>query len=141
MENIKFGEKLSKELILKLFLSIIPAIFWVVFLWNFWDKGIYILGFNATIFGFISLGLFIWVLRQKGHYTKYDLFWIIPMILIFLSYSIYDNPFLKITSLLVLPAMFALFYNQAFLTDKKTRRWNFEFILKIVVDFFLFLQH
>lgn len=138
MENIKFGEKLGKELILKLFLSIIPAIFWVAFLWNFWDKGIYILGFNATIFGFISLGLFIWVLRQKGHYTKHDLFWIIPMILIFLSYSIYDNPFLKITSLLVLPVMFALFYNQAFLTDKKTRRWNFEFILKIVVRFFSF---
>jgi hypothetical protein len=139
MENIKSNEKLSKELILKLFLSIIPAIFWVVFIWNFWSKGIYVLGFNATVFGFIFLGLFIWVLYKKGYYTKHDLLWIIPMILIFFSYSIYDNPFLKVTSLLVFPVMFTLFYNQAFLNDKKNKLWNFEFILKIIIRFFSFL--
>ena len=139
MENIKSTEKFSKDLVLKLILSAIPAIFWVVFLWNFWDKGFYVLGFNATIFGFFSLGLFIWVLYKKSYYTNHDLFWIIPMILILLSYSIYDNPFLKITSLLVLPAMFTAFYNQAFLSDKEIKLWNFEFILKIASRFFSFL--
>lgn len=139
MENIKSDEKISKELVLKLVLCAIPAIFWVVFLWNFWDKGIYILGFNATVFGFLFLGLFIWALYKKDYYAKHDLFWIIPMVLIFLSYSIYDNPFLKVTSLLVLPAMFTLFYNQAFLSNKKTKLWNFEFILKIVIRFFSFI--
>lgn len=139
MENIKSTEKFNKDLVLKLILSALPAIFWVVFLWNFWDKDIYALGFNATVFGFLFLGLFIWVLYKKGYYTNHDLFWIIPMVLIFLSYSIYDNPFLKTISLLVLPAMFALFYNQAFLSNKKTKLWNFEFILKIAGRFFSFL--
>jgi len=139
MENIKSTEKFSKELVLKLILNIVPAIFWVVFLWNFWGKGFYALGFNATIFLFIFFGLFIWVLYKKGHYIFNDLLWIIPIILISFSYSLYDNPFLKITSLLILPVMFTIFYNQAFLSDKKIKLWNFEFILKIVSRFFSFL--
>lgn len=139
MEHIKSTEKFSKDLVLKLILSVILAIFWVVFLWNFLDKGIYALGFNATVFLFLFLGLFIWVLYKKGHCTTYDLFWIIPIILISLSYSLYDNPFLKITDLLVLPVVFTIFYNQAFLSDKKTKLWNFEFILKIISRFFSFL--
>jgi len=139
MENIKSTEKFSKELVLKLILSIVLAIFWVVFLWNFWDKGIYALGFNATVFGLLFFGLFIWVLYKKGYYISHDLFWIVPIILIALGYALYDNPFLKIVSLLVLPVMFAVFYNQAFLSDKKVKLWNFEFILKIVSRFFSFL--
>jgi hypothetical protein len=139
MENIKAGEKFNQDLVLKLVFSCVPAIFWVVFLWNFWDKGPEALGFNTTIFGFLFLGLFIWTLHKKGYYTNYDLIWIIPMILMTLSYSIYDNQFLKIIGLLVTPAMFTVFYNQAFLDDKKTKFWNFEFILKIIGRFFSFL--
>jgi len=139
MENIKSADKLSKDLIWRLILSAAPAIFWVVFLWNFWKRGISILGFNATIFLFLFLGLSIWMLYKKGCYTKNDLLWIIPMVLATLSYSIYDNPFWKMTSLLVLPAMFVIFYNQAFLPDKKEKAWNSEFIYKIVVRFFSFL--
>jgi hypothetical protein len=139
MENIESDKKLGKTLTAKLLLSIVPAMFWVIFLWNFWDKGIYALGFNATVFGFIFLGLFIWVLYKKGYYIRHDLLWIIPMFLIFLSYAIYDNPFLKITSLLFTPILFGIFYNQAFLKDKKTKIWDFEFIAKIVRRFFSFL--
>jgi hypothetical protein len=141
MNNIKSSANMSKELVLKLLLTIIPAIFWVIFLWSFWDRGIYALGFNATIFGLILLGLFVWVLYKKNYYSHHDLLWIIPIALIFLSYSIYDNPFLKATSLLVIPIMFALFYNQAFLSDKKIRLWNFEFISQIIYRFFSFISN
>ncbi|MCF7795392.1 DUF4173 domain-containing protein [Patescibacteria group bacterium] len=139
MINIKFYKKSDKILRAKLLLSIVPAFFWVISLWNFWDKGIYALGFNATIFGLLLLALFIWVLYEKGYYIKNDLLWIMPMFLIFLSYSIYDNPFLKITSLLFTPIMLGIFYNQAFLKDKKTKNWDFEFISKIISRFFSFL--
>ncbi len=142
MENAISVEKqqtFSKELVLKLILSAILAIFWVIFLWNFWDKGIYALGFNAFVFSLFFLGLFIWVLYKKGYYKSCDLLWIVPMILITLGYVLYDNPFLKIVNLLVLPVMFVVFYNQAFLSDKKNKLWNFEFIIKIVSRFFSFL--
>lgn len=115
------------------------AAFWVIFFWNFWDRGVYALGFNAAIFDFLLLSLFIWTLRKKNCYTKQDLKWLVPIILIALSYAIYDNPFLKLVGLLVLPILFAVFYNQAFLPDKKTKLWNFEFIFKIINRFFSFL--
>ncbi len=124
----------------KLIWSAVLAIFWVIFLWNFWDKGIYALGLNAAIFDFLLLGLFIWTLRKKNCWHKCDLLWLIPIILIILSYAIYDNPFLKSVSLLVLPVAFAIFYNQAFLPDKKTKLWNFEFIFKIINRFFSFFK-
>jgi len=123
---------------MKNFLSALLAVFWVVFLWNFWDKGVYALGFNAAIFGFLFLGLFIWVLFKKVAYVKSDLTWIIPLGLIVLSFALYDNPFLKGSSLLVFPVLFVIFYNQAFLKDKKTTIWNSQFILKIIERFFSF---
>jgi len=142
MENIKFIEKLpasKRELFLKLSLSAVLAIFWVIFLWNFWSKGVYALGFNAAIFWLLLFGLFIFVLRRSGCYLRHDLYWIVPISLIMFSYAIYDNPFLKLVSLLVLPITLGIFYNQAFLSDKKDRLWNFAFILKIITRFFSFL--
>lgn len=139
MEKVKSGEKFNKDLILKLVLSAVPAVFWVIFLLNFWDKGIEALGFNATIFFFLILGLFVWVLYKEDHYTPRDLFWIVPLILISLGYSIYDNPFLKAVSLLVLSILFIIFYNQAFLPDKKDKLWDFQFVSKIADRFFSFL--
>lgn len=137
--SIKKKLTLTKELTWQLVLSAFLAIFWVIFLWNFWDKGPYALGINATIFLLLLLGLFIWVLYKKGVYTRNDLFWIIPMVLIAISYGLYENPFLKIISLLVLPVIFSVFYNQSFLSDKKNKLWDFEFIFKLVIRFFSFL--
>lgn len=132
-------DKLSKELKLKLILSAFPPIFWVVFLWNFWDKGPYAMGFNATIFGLLFLGLFAWSLCKSNFYSKQDIFWLVPIILIFLSYSLYDNPFVKLTSLLIVPVIFALFYIQAHSPDKKNKLWDFEFVLQVLIRYFSFI--
>lgn len=143
MKNSKFIEKLlapERELPLKLFLSAALAFFWVIFLWNFWDKGIYALGLNATVFWLLLFGLFIFVLHRSGHYSRYDLYWIIPTALIMFSYALYDNPFLKIVSLLVIPLALGIFYNQAYLPNKKNNLWNFDFVLKITARFFSFFR-
>ncbi|MFA4872643.1 MAG: DUF4153 domain-containing protein [Patescibacteria group bacterium] len=132
-------ESLNRDLALRLILCAGLAIFWVVFLWNFWSKGVYALGFNAFIFLVLFLGLFVWVLRKEGHFGKNDLAWLIPFTLIVLSFALYDNPFLKIFSLMVLPAGFAIFYNQAFLPDKESKYWDIEYVLRIISRFFSFL--
>jgi len=136
MNNFKFLSKLSQGLNSTVLLSLIPAIFWVIFLWNFWDKGVYALGFNATIFAYLLLALFVWVLYRKKHYRRYDLNWLIPLSLLILSYSLYDNPFVKISSLLLIPIIWAFFYNQAFLLDKDKIFWNFRFLNQIVIRLF-----
>lgn len=125
---------------LNLIWSALISAFWVIFLWNFWDKGIFALGLNAAFFLFSLLALFVFNLYQKISYAKQDLFWLLPIALIILSFALFENPFLKAINLLVLPVLFAVFYNQAFLSNKKTIRWSFKFILKIIERFFSFFK-
>jgi hypothetical protein len=136
-ENYKENKK---DLSLRLILSSVPALFFVVFLWNFWSKGPFALGFNATFFLFIFLALFVWVLYKKNFYNHRDLLWIVPMILIAISYSFYDNPFFKVVNLFFFPILFVIFYNQSFLINKKDKIWDFVFISKIIIRFFSFLS-
>lgn len=139
MSEITAASGSKKETIIKLSLSAVSALFWVIFLWNFWSKGVYALGLNATIFWLLLSGLFISVLYRSGRYSRYDLYWMIPLALIMLSYALYDNPFLKSVSLLVLPLALGVFYNQAFLAGKEEKLWNFSFTLKMIARLLSFL--
>src|SRR3989344_7554171 len=96
-------EKLPKDTIIKLAVCVGLAAFWVIFLWNFWDKWIYALGINAFVFGSLFFGFFVWVLFKKGGYLKEDLVWIVPLSLIIISFLLYDNPFVKVVTLFVWP--------------------------------------
>src|SRR3989338_2925258 len=125
-------DTLSKETILKLAACAGLAAFWVFFLWNFFERGVYALVLNAFVFLSLFLGLFLWVLREKKRHSAYDITWVIPFCLITISFFIYDNPFLKITSILAFPALFAIFYNYAFLDGKQARYWNSVFLAKIL---------
>ena len=134
-------ECLSRGLILKLLYCAGLALFAVLFLWNFWSSGPYALGLNAFVFLSLFFGFFIWALYKEGNYEVYDLLWIIPFILMIVSFAIYDNPFLKAVNIMAMPALFALFYNHAFLANKKTNYWNYEFIIKILVRILSALGH
>lgn len=103
------------------------SLFWVLFMWGFWSHGIFAMGLNAFVFLSGLLGLFIWVMHKKGVAVKTQLYWIIPLGLIILSYLIYDNPFLKIISILVMPISLAVFYNHAFLSEQKAT-WGVRFL-------------
>jgi len=130
---------LTKPLVGQLLLCAGLAIFWVIFIWGFWHKGIYALGINFFIFLSLFCGLFLGIIYKKIKFSVNDLVWLIPIFLIILSFLIYDNPFLKITSLLILPVIFALFYNYLILDNKETRYWDFYFLLKIIKRVFSFL--
>jgi len=132
-------ETLTKKIVIELFLCSAISLFWVIFVWNFWSEGIYALGFNAFVFLLLFMILFIWMLYRKEKFVIRDLIWLLPIFLIALSFGIYDNPFLKIVSIIIFPVLFAVFYNQAYLDDKSKRHWNFHFLLKILGRIFTFL--
>jgi len=132
-------EIFTKSLIIKLVLCAALSAFWVIFLWNFWNRGIYALGLNAWIFSSLTILLFVGVLRWKNNFFRRDLIWIIPFVLISLSFALYDNPFLKITSILVFIGLFPVFYNYSFLSEKEKRYWNFDFFIRILKRVFSFL--
>jgi len=115
------------------------AIFWVIFIWGFWHKGIYALGINFFIFLSLLCGLFLGIIYKKVKFSINDLIWFVPIFLIILSFLIYDNPFLKIISLLILSVIFGFFYNYLILDNKEARHWDFYFLLKIIKRIFSFL--
>ena len=128
MEN----NQLDKSLALKLIFSAGISLFWVLFLWNFWSRGVYALGVNAFVFGSLVMALFLYSLHQKRKLDKKDLAWIVPIALMVLSFLIYDNPFLKVISIIVVPLAFAFFYNYAYLADRKKIYWGSEFIYEMI---------
>ena len=95
--------------------SVALSLFWVIFIWGFWDQGVYALGLNAFVYLAGLAGLFVRLLQRCQVRVRDNLVWLVPSGLIIISFAIYENPFLKIISLLVLPAAFAVCYNYGFI--------------------------
>jgi multisubunit Na+/H+ antiporter MnhC subunit len=108
----------------KLLWSLGLSLFWVIFLWGFFDRDVYALGVNAFLYLATIVGLFLWAMQREGVSLRKNAHWIAPIFLVTLSYALYDNPFLKTVSILALPATFALFYNEAFLSAQGRVHWN-----------------
>lgn len=102
--------------------------FWVIFMWGFWTSGIYALGINTTIF----LGAVAWLLYASDDNVRQLMrcgkSWIIPLTLMTLSYALFENPFIKLVTIVVLPISWSLFYSAAALSRDKTFVWTPLFI-------------
>ena len=107
------------------------SLFWVIFIWGFWGKGPYALGINTALYLGALLVFLVWILRSEGRYREHDLAWILPLGFMCLSFALYENPFFKMFSLVVFPAMLALFYNYAWIGDKEKKTWNYQFLAKM----------
>lgn len=94
------------------------GIYWVVFLWNIWDRQVHALGFNATVFVFVVLYLLGLGTTEKTLFHRRNLIWALPPFLIALSYSFYENPFFKTISILAVPLIVAWLYNYAQIPDR-----------------------
>ncbi len=126
-------EKLDRKTIEHIGICAFLAVFWVVFLWNFWDKGPFALGINAFVFLAILLSFFIWLLYEKKRYVKKDLLWILPFVLMIMGFLFYDNPFVKMVTILVFLVSFTFFYNYGMCDDKEKRKWDRYFIVNVII--------
>ncbi len=106
------------------------ASFCVFFHWNMWIYDIYAFGFNTTLawLGFIALYAF-----HDQHFSfKKNLKWLLPLSFIALSLSVYENPWLKTISILVLPIALGVFLIQSKLSLQKARQWDYRFIYALI---------
>lgn len=95
------------------------AWWWVTFLWGFWDKGPLALGINASLFLLLTLAVLANIFpKHQPLYHRKNLVWLIPCLLISVSFSIFDNPFIKMTSLLVWPLALLVFTSDALLNNR-----------------------
>lgn len=110
------------------------ALFGVLFLWNFWERGVSALGINFFIFLFLIFLLFNWQeLKEKKFFNRNNIICQLPIFLIFCGFLIYENPFIKIVSIIILPILFAVFYNYARLDYSANRYWDFNFLNQFVI--------
>lgn len=79
------------------------SVFWVLFLWGFWERHVFALGINASLF---LLGLFAlahYSLGKDSFANKCAWYWIAPLLVVSVSYSLFENPFIKLCNLLFIP--------------------------------------
>lgn len=123
MENVNFRKSI---LVIGSFLL---SVYFVVFVWNFWENLIDALGLNLTIFilGFLAL----FFLSTGVNALKKNYFWVMPLILIALSFSLWENPFLKVINLLILPFLLSIFFAYALTTR---RELSFRFVMFSILE-------
>lgn len=107
--------------------------------WGIWSEGVYALGFNTTLF-WLFLGFMLWGINPQLRFKK-DYCWITPLFLMALSFSLYENPWLKTISCFLLPICTALFYAYSQLINARNHFWGFSLLLSIFKRTFLPLKH
>ena len=115
------------------------AVFTVLGHWNFWSEGVYALGFNTTIFWF-CLGALLW----KNHPSlswKRDWTWCVPLALMALSFSLYENPWLKLIACVVLPASLGIFYAYSQLVNGRQSFWGLNLLKHLIKRSLIPLRH
>lgn len=125
-------EVLSTKQKKRMLFSIAVSLFWVLFMWNFWDRGVYVLGINLSVYFLLLLSFFGFAFKDQKVFAKRNLFWLVPIIMLILSYGIYENTFLKIVNIVVLPMLFTIFFNYSLLEDRQKRHWTLEFFLVLL---------
>jgi len=119
----------KKELTLSIFISI----FSVIFLWWFWEKWFYAFWFNFTIISLLIISYFFLNIKNIKHFIKTNNYWIIPLILLILSFSIYENPYLKSINIFVIPVCFLLFFNYSRSKIEWDKSWNLKLSLNLLL--------
>lgn len=101
--------------------------FFLVFAhWNVFDIGQYSAGLNTSIFyaGFLYL-----LYKNNVRFNcKDDWYWLVPISLIVISFSLFENPWLKLISLFILPLSIGIFYHYSQLPEKKYIPWGKQLI-------------
>jgi hypothetical protein len=114
------------------------GVFSIIFMWGFWTSGVFALGINATIF---LLGV-AWVLYLSDENSKLLIrsgkVWMIPIGLMALSFALFENPFIKLVNLAVIPISWSLFYSAAVLSREKTVIWSPRFVALSILSTLLF---
>ncbi len=89
------------------FFSIGLSLWWVLTHWGFWDKGFYAFGWNTSVFW---AGLVVALMQANSKNAKDQSAWLIPIGLMIASYTLWENPWLKVITTLLLPLMLGYFY-------------------------------
>jgi len=98
--------------------------------WNFWSHGIYALGFNTTAF-WLGIAFLLWDNNPNLRWRQ-DWVWFVPLLLMALSFSLFENPWLKMVSCVILPAATSIFYAYSQLINARERFWGLQLLTALI---------
>lgn len=109
---------------------VVLSVFAVSTHWGVWDKGVFAMGWNTTV---VWLGLFYLLLEQNSVVSfRGDWLWLFPLGLIAISFSIYENPWLKLIGIIALPFLVGVFFSFGHTKRKRQLRWTSSFISSLL---------
>jgi hypothetical protein len=103
----------------------------VFFCWGIWERGPGAVGINATVF---ALGVFVaFQVYAVGKYKLpiHHVHWVVPLFLMFLSFSIYENPYITVINLFIIPIIFACYQVYASTPHSQKVFWNYAWMQKL----------
>jgi hypothetical protein len=120
----------NEELKVEQLICLIAGWFWVTFLWGFWEKGVYALGLNATLFALLSLAIIGRFSLKESIFAPDNRPWSIPITAMAFSFVLYENPFFEIIQLIAFPVAILWFVGHARTLDGKSIPWSLVLINK-----------
>jgi len=90
--------------------------------WNLFSIGVFALGFNYSLFC-VGLALILYF-SDNSYRFRQDWVWLCPIVMIGLSYSLYENPWLKLISLFLLPVVIGVFCAYSHFDNRRALRWT-----------------
>jgi hypothetical protein len=127
------NEKLPKESIIA---ACAIAFLSVSFLWGFWTSGYFALGFNATI---ISSLIIYYIVTYGTSKARNNYIWVIPSLLISLSFFLYENPFIKCINLIAFPFLVCFFLWVSKVDPEGKMSWRFLLLGDVVMSLNFYL--
>ena len=116
----------NKTIIAVLSLSVLA----VLGQWNIWDDGVYALGWNTSVVWLSALFL-LWRNSPQRSFRR-DKYWLLPLAGIALSYTLFENPWLKLISCFVLPIASGVFYAYGQIVNSSKQFWGLGLLKSLV---------
>ncbi|MDD4286786.1 MAG: DUF4173 domain-containing protein [Candidatus Peribacteraceae bacterium] len=113
------------------FATIFLALYWILTLWGIWTKDVSALGWNLTVFVVALLCLYTHAGRPERP-GKREYVWLVPLLLIAVSYTLYENPYIKAVNMLVLPLLFVAYFIITSTRHHERVVWNSAWIWRMV---------
>jgi hypothetical protein len=118
--------------------ALLLALFWVTTIWGIFSQGEDALGWNVTVYWLGVIALYAYSSGTK-RWGKHELIWLLPLLLAAVSYSLYENPYIKGVNLLVMPLLFSTYWIITSTTHHQKVFWNFAWVKRLaerIVGFF-----
>lgn len=101
--------------------SVVLAAFIVFTQWGLFSNGVFSLGLNVLLAGIVFWFL---ILSSRINKVRDNWAWYLPLWLILLSIVVYENPWLKLISICLLPFVTGFVFSYRELADCNTLFWN-----------------